>query len=184
MTSAPPSIDLNLSNPALAEKAGRLGWGKTVNAAVVAAGKQGQIPHKPLPGIVSIDSPDGELLRIAAASRAVDLVNPLGAKDFYRDDGLIRAVAEAGKAFEIPLAPLLRAEFVYRAKAIVQAREFVRRCLKLGAAFVFTSRAETEWDLKSPRETIALIQLLGLTGQQARHAIGRAPEKVLSGKKQ
>jgi len=175
------AVDLNLSNPALEGKALGLGWGRALTARVVDVGK-GKAGHGAEGQLVIAESENGELLRRAAANPSVDLINPFRAREFYRDDGLIRAVAEAGKAFEIPLAPLLGTEFVFRAKLITQAREFVRRCVKLHAPLVFTSRAGSEFDLKSPREAVALIQLLGLSAEQARYAIERTPDKILVGK--
>ncbi len=173
------AVDLNLANPALGKKARELGWGAALAARIVLVEKSTDIPFTPSREIVSAESGDDGLLRTAAESPGVDLINPVACKDFYKNDGLIRAVAGAGKAFEIPLAPLLGKEFVHRAKLIMQVKEFLRRCLRLGAAFVFTSRAGTEFDLKSPRETLALIQLLGLSGQQALYAITKAPERIL-----
>jgi len=168
------AIDLNLSNPGLAEKAAELGWSETLAAAVFPAGKT---PAK-AGEIVCAESGDTEALRRAAANPRVALLNPLLVKDFHKDDGLVRAVAEAGKAFEIPVRPLLEKNFVYRAKLMAQLRVFLAKCLKLGAAFVFTSRAQSEFDLKSPQETIALIQALGLSRQQAQYSITKAPEKI------
>ena len=175
------AIDLNLSNPALEKKALGLGWASALTARVVDVSKAKAGQGNGM--LVSAEAENGELLRRAASNPNVDLINPLRTREFYRDAGLIRAVAEAGKAFEIPLAPLLATEFVFRAKLITQAREFVRRCVKLHAPVVFTSRAESEFDLKSPRETLALIQLLGLSEQQARYAVSKAAQKIIGARK-
>lgn len=176
------TVDLNLSNPALAAKAAELGWSKSVTARVVDVGKAkaGAVKGDE---IVVAEAENGELLRRAAGNPSVSLINPSRVRDFYKDEGLIRAVAGEGKAFEIPLAPLLGTEFVFRAKLITQTREFVRRCLKLHAPLAFTSRAQSAFDLKSPRETIALIPLLGLTEQQARYAITKGAQKIAGAEK-
>ena len=129
--------------------------------------------------MISVESQDGELLRTAAKNRGVQLVNPLQAQGFSRDDGLIRIVAEQGKAFEIPISAILRQKHVFRAKAMNQIREFSRRCAKLGAKIVFTSRSQEEWDVKSPREIVAIASLLGFSREQAAAAIGKNAFEIL-----
>jgi len=121
----------------------------------------------------------------AAAKRdgGLLLVNPLLVPKFQKDDGLVRAIAEAAKsapvAFEIPVKAFLSSKFVYRAKLVAQVRAFLRLCLKLKAPFVFTSRASSQWDLKSPREVIAIGVFYGLSFEQASAAISTTPQKLL-----
>jgi RNase P/RNase MRP subunit p30 len=112
-----------------------------------------------------VESASSELLR-KAAKKSV-LINCLQVKNFQKDEGLIRAVAEGESAFEIPISVLLHSNGTQRANLLRRLRFFVKKCLKLKAKFVFTLRAKSKFDLKTPREVAAIAQLLGLSKEQA-----------------
>lgn len=175
----PAYHDLNLTNSALAERAKALGWSSTQTSQVVEVRKLQDIPRESH-GLVAVEGTDTELLRQACKRESVSLVNPLKVPKFYRDDGLIRAVAENGKSFELPLAELIRTNYVYRARFLVQARAFLARCVKLRAGVVLTSRAKETYDLKSPREVMALGISMGLSKEQAEYSISKRAEQVLN----
>jgi RNase P/RNase MRP subunit p30 len=174
----PAYHDLNLANPQLAARAKELGWASARTARVADVRRLQDIPLEAA-GLLSVEGANTELLRQACRRESVSLVNPLLVPQFQRDDGLIRAVAESRKAFELPLVELLRANYVFRARFLVQARAFLARCAKLGAGVAFTSRARESYDLKSPREVMALAMAMGLTREQAAYALTRRAEEVL-----
>lgn len=171
--------DLNVANPQLASFAKSLGWAVVRTARVVDVRVFRDIPQHKQPSkpgaereLVVVQGDNTDLLRQAVTRDAVDLVNPTMTREYYRDDGLIRAVATAGKAFEIPLSHLvLNVTFAYRARNLMQLRQFLAKCRKLRAKFVLTSRAKSTFDVKTPRETIAIGTLLGLSREQAEAAI-------------
>ncbi len=173
--------DLNVSNTAMIAKARAMGFSDVLQATVIQLNSQKDLNllRGSEGGLLCAESQNGELLRAACKNKNVALVNALPVPGFSRDDGLIRAVAENEKAFEIPISTLLCSKHVFRAKAISQLKEFARRCNKLGAKMVFTSRAREEWDLKSPREIIAIASLLGLAREQAAAAIGKNAMGIL-----
>ncbi len=178
--------DLNLSNAALESRGRELGFSYSKPAALVVIAGQKDLKRLPPSGVNAVESPNSELLRAACKRDAgLLLVNPLLVPQFRRDDGLVRAVAEAAEAapvaFEIPLRPFLSSKFVFRAKLVSQVRTFLKLCLKLKAPFVFTSRAQTAFELKSPRELIAIGVFYGLSFEQASAAISRTPQKLLEG---
>ena len=104
---------------------------------------------------------------------------PLNSPDYWKNDALVMAAVDKNRVFEIPLKPLLHARHAQRAKLVSQLRFFLRKCVKQRARFIITSRAESEYDLKSPREAIALAQLLGLTKEQAQHALSKECERLI-----
>ena len=173
----PKYHDLNLSNIALKEKALALGFNTAstlpvfhVKAVSDIAEAKGQM--------VSIESQSVDLLRDAMKQLPYCLVNPLSAKNFDREPGLIRD-AQGKAAFEIPISALISAASGERSKLIWRTLAFLKACVKLKAEFVFTSRAKTEYDLKSPREIIAIASLLGVTYEQAQYALSATPEEIL-----
>lgn len=175
----PSYHDLNIANKELAERALKLGWRSATAARAVELRGQKDIPRAASGGITIVEGANTELLRQACRREGVSLVNPFKIQQYYKDDGLIRAVAENGKAFEVPLSEIVRTTYVYRARFLSQARAFLQRCVKRRAGFVLTSRAREEWDLKSPREAIALGVALGLSREQAGYSISARAEEIL-----
>ncbi len=171
--------DLNVANSSLLSTARELGFAQAYSAKVIVLNKN-TVPGRKTGELVVAEGLNGELLRAAAKSRDVDFVNPCLVPKYWKDDGLIRAVAEGGKAFELPLVPLiLTQKFALRARNLSQLSQFLARCRKLHAPIVFTSRSQTKYDLKSPIEWLAVSQLLGLTREQAAAAWSVEPERVL-----
>ena len=180
--------DLNCSVPSLYQQARELGWTEIRTSIVQSLASQQDLDKlkekkkfASVPATVESQNPD--LLRLAAKKDFVDLINPLLVPGFERDDGLVQIVADEKKVFEIPVAPILHSRHVFRAKLLNQLAAFIKLCRKLDAHFVFTSRAQEIYDLKSPRETMAIASLLGLNREQAKFAISEAAKKVLDDEK-
>lgn len=175
-------IDLNIASLELAGFARSLGWSEALSMKSIRLSSEEELSRlfsaKDL-GLAAVESEDADFLKRALKSKKYFLINPTQAKDFHRDDVLARAASEARIPFEIPFYDFLNAYFVRRAKAITQLTAFLRMCTKFKASYVFTSRAKTRWDVKSPREAVALAQLFGLTYEQAARAISEAPQEVL-----
>ncbi len=146
-------VDLNLVDSKLATKATSLGFFTTSSL-----NKQ------------VIEAPNAVALIAKCKQRGSPLfVNPLSAIDFFNSSALIEICKEKEKTIEIPLSYLLNAK--NKGKLIFQLRLFLKQCLKRKVKFVFTSRATSEFEIKSPREIIAIGQMLGLTFEQATAAL-------------
>ena len=87
---------------------------------------------------------------------------------FETSTGAIKAVAESGSAFAIPLSILLNKSGTPRAVLISKMRNFIRFCRKYNAGFFFCTLAEREIELRNARELIGFGELLGLTENEAR----------------
>lgn len=159
--------DLHVNDERLSAKAKELGFFRALVPLVFVL-KKGNDADKLSAGLQVVESKSSELLSKACAKTRV-LVNPLGARNFWRDDGLIRAVADNDCLFEIAWSYLLVEGALDKAKRLKRLRDFIRKCLKLKARFVFVSGARSEFDLKSPREIAAIGVLLGLSQEQAQH---------------
>ncbi|MEW5955497.1 MAG: RNase P subunit p30 family protein [Candidatus Micrarchaeota archaeon] len=170
--------DLNPANPALREKQAKLGYSPAPACRNIVLRSGKDIPTQREFNAVS--SANSALLVEACKRGTATLVMPLDSPEYWKNDALLMAAVDKNRVFEIPLRPLLHARHAQRAKLIGQPRFFLRRCVKQRAHFVITSRAESEYDLKSPREAIALGQLLGLTKQQAQHALSKECERLLA----
>ncbi|MDP3742222.1 MAG: RNase P subunit p30 family protein [Candidatus Micrarchaeota archaeon] len=158
-------VDLNLSNAALRQKSLSLGYSEAKTMAIAT------LPSKSNVKADVVESTNVELL-ISACKRhnsQFTFINPLLYNDFYKGTALLEIAREKEKVFEIPLRFLLRSP--NRSKLIFQLRIFLKNCLKRKIQFVFTSRALTEFDLKSPREIIAIGETLGLNYEQSSAAL-------------
>ncbi|MFH0973615.1 MAG: RNase P subunit p30 family protein [Candidatus Micrarchaeota archaeon] len=179
--------DLHLADASLRERALELGFKKAFAPPLVFLDKQSDLQKireakrasasadENGSGLCAVESTNGELLR-SAARRGV-LVNPLLVRSFGFDDGLVRAVADAAaageaSAFEIPLINFIRENEMRRAKLMAETRVFLRKCVKLRAPFALVSRAQSVFDVKSPRECVAIGEMLGLSFEQAARALG------------
>ncbi|MGC8850632.1 MAG: RNase P subunit p30 family protein [Candidatus Micrarchaeia archaeon] len=173
--------DLCVADAKLVSKAVELGFSKAIAARVVSLRKSVDVPTREDNELVIVESENLSLLVEACRRGRFALLNPTRFPYYYKDDELLAAAKDKKRVFEIPLRPLLHASFVNRAKALNQLRFFLRRCVKRGVPFVFTSRAEDEFDLKSPREVAAIGFLVGLSREQASAAVGFVAEEVLGG---
>ncbi len=184
------SYDLNVSSENAVELALARGFAKAFVGKVFQIEKADAF--KQLKGseaqVKVAESTNSELLR-QACKKQFQLICPLKVPQYFNDDGLIRALAKSNKdagdlnekekAFEIPISALLQSSHVQRAKHLWQIRKFLEKCQKLKAPFVFTTRASNEFEAKSPREIIAIGQLLGLTYEKAQYSISKQCEKII-----
>lgn len=180
-------IDLNIVNQELAAFARSLGWDEACTTRVFNLRSNKELNllfSSKIDGLTVVESENAEFLKRALKSKKRFLINSCLAKDFHRDNVLVRAAMEAKVAFEVPLHDFVNSSFVQRAKIITQLRSFLRMCVKFKVCYIFTSRAETKWELKSPREVIAIAELLGLTYEQAAYAISESPSKIIEEMKQ
>ncbi len=152
-------IDLNLADSTLEQKALSLGYSKVFT----------------LTNVVEALDVDA-LVRKCKGGNAL-VVNPVIARDFYKSAALVETAREKKLVFEIPLSSILRCRD--RSKLFFQLRIFLKSCLKRKVPFVFTSRALNEFELKSPREIIAIGQVLGLNYEQAAAALSSVPSELL-----
>ena len=127
-------------------------------------------------GKISIlSSPDPEALRLAA--RRFDALHSV---NFLADPAFIREAAERGVPFEIPFRLFLERTGVERARLFHRARFFLRVCIKHGADFFFTSRAESVLEARSPSEIASVAEAaLGLSRDQALRALSAVPKKLI-----
>ena len=179
-------VDLGLADSRLQSKALKLGWG---NAVVLPRfsieSRQDLNKAAAQAGACIVFSKSGDLLRkTVSLSRSPMLVDAFSVPNFYRDEGLIRAIAQENSSrpvgFELACSQFLRCSFVFRARFVSQATSFVKKCFKLDAPVIVTSGAVDDFELKSPRETIALAELFGFSQMQASAAISRLPLKFIS----
>ncbi len=172
-------IDLNILNPALAPFSREVGWERTSTLNIVQLSSPRKIKNQP-GELTVIESPSPDVLAQMCKKFEgdFDLINPLPAEKFFNSNALIEMAVARKKTFEIPIYPFLHSSLTSRAKLIGQTHKFLHTCAKRGIPFIFTSRAQSEFDVKSPREIIAFAQSLGVKPQEAAAAISIVPAKL------
>lgn len=99
-------------------------------------------------------------------------VDPLQARNFYKDDALIKAAADAGTVLEVNLAPVFKLPAGRRTQSLRETRIFLEKCVKHNAKFSILSRSDDQLDSKSGRELQAICtQIFGLDQHLAKAAV-------------
>lgn len=129
--------------------------------------------------IVLLSSEKSDLLLAAAKRKEVDM---LFSPAFLPDVPLIKVAQEHEKAFEVPLSIIIQSSGVKRAFLLSRIRFFLKLCNKYKADVVITSRANTKYQARTPKEMIAIGELLGLTHDQAAKALSAIPLSILEKK--
>ncbi|MEM3031081.1 MAG: RNase P subunit p30 family protein [Candidatus Micrarchaeia archaeon] len=163
------------------EKPERFGYARVcaegvevLERSVKGAGELGRT--KPEKGKVNIlSSPDPEAL--AQGARRFDV---LCSTNFVPDTGMIRKASEEERPFEIPIAFVLDAKGLERARIIARMAFFLKLCNKLGAGYVITSRAGDELEMRRPLDIAAFAEVaLGISRSQALMALSAEPLALL-----
>ncbi len=155
------AYDANCPTPA-ASKAKELGWGFSTPVRLEL--KTGNDLRLVKTGM-SVCSANGDWLRQACRKNV--LIDPLNVLKFEKDEGLVRAVAETDSVFELSLRPLLHSFGRKRAQLLSAYSKFFTLCQKRKAKVAFTSQSQGVFDVKSPREAVAIWQQMGLTREAA-----------------
>jgi len=174
-------LDIRFWERDLERYAGSLGFRKICcfspegNGVEIKGRGQNDLNFKREGKLVLFSSEDIELLKRACRKDVDMLLFPR----FLPDAGLIRAVAEYKKPFEIPVSLLLHRSGSERAFAMSRISFFLKLCNKHRADFILTSGASSRFLMKSPAELISIGEMLGLSHDQAAKSISIIPEYVL-----
>ncbi|MFH1106833.1 MAG: RNase P subunit p30 family protein [Candidatus Micrarchaeota archaeon] len=117
-------------------------------------------------------SPDKERLKQAIAQRRATRVDPLAARDYWKDDVLVKTAAEHGTVFHINLSPAIKLQTSQRPQAFREIKIFLGKCVKFKAKFAIAADSADPLDAKSPRELQAIAtEILGLDQHVAKAAV-------------
>ena len=122
-------------------------------------------------GAEHVSSPDAKLLESALKKKKGLFANVFPCKGFHKNDAFVALAAERGHAFEIPFSYFLRSGGYKRAALFYRARKFLKKLVKKRVEYRLTSHARDESELRSPRDLVGFGVCLGLTEEQARHAL-------------
>ena len=111
------------------------------------------------------------------------LVHPCGEKGGGElSHVLVRYAAENGIAIDFNLNAIIHSKRSDRARILWKMREILKLVRKYKALMIITSNAHSIYDLRAPREMIALASLFGMRKEEAVHALSDIPKGVLEKK--
>ena len=132
--------------------------------------------------LVAVHGGDDKINRAAVENPKVDiLAHPCGEKgESGLNHVLVRYAAENGVAIDFSMNALIQSRRGDRARLIGKMRENLKLVRKYNAPMILTSHAHSIYDLRAPREMIALASLFGMTKEEATSALCDVPAGILA----
>ncbi len=138
--------------------------------------EEGFSPAKP---VKSTKGGTEEANKKIARSRTQVLLDPMDSGKMTIDTATLQVAKDNDIAIAVTFRQFLNASKFKRIRLIVAYRKLIQLCLKKKNRIILASGAEDEFELRSPEQLIAFGVFLGLTRQQAKWAISKAPEYVM-----
>ena len=132
--------------------------------------------------LVVVHGGSEKINRAAVEHPRVDvLAHPCGEKgEGGLNHVLVRYAAANGVAIDFNLDALIRTRRADRARLLSKMREILRLVRKYHAPMLVTSHAHSLYELRAPREMIALAALIGLSTEEARAALSDCPAGIMA----
>ncbi|HDS45770.1 MAG TPA: ribonuclease P protein component 3 [Methanomicrobia archaeon] len=132
--------------------------------------------------VIAVHGSDDKITRAAVESPKVDvLTHPCSEKgEGTLSYVLVRFAAENGVAIDFNMSALIRSRRGERARILTTMREQLKLVRKYRAPVILTSHAHSIYDLRAPRELIALAALFGMTRAEAVRALSETPQGVVA----
>ncbi len=119
--------------------------------------------------------------RAAVENSNVDILNhPFTAKDSGMNHVLAKAAAENKVALAFNVDILIKLKGGKRVFALSNFRNNLQLARKYGVPMLLTTNAMSVFDLRAPREVIALAGLFGMTLEEANIALSEVPAGIIS----
>ncbi|PXF61226.1 MAG: ribonuclease P protein component 3 [Candidatus Methanogaster sp.] len=132
--------------------------------------------YRPRVSVLSVHGGNEKINRAAVESPAVDI---LSHPDERLNHVLMRFASENRVAIEFNLDSIIRMRGRARVRALTNFRHNLKLARKYGAPMILASNAQSIYDLRAPREMIALGGVFGMTEDEAIAAISAVPEEIL-----
>jgi ribonuclease P/MRP protein subunit RPP1 len=131
--------------------------------------------------IIMVRGGDLKINRAACEERSIDVLSQpyRSRRDMGINHILAKKAAENNVAIEINLKTLLNTNLRYRYRIISQFRHIVGLQRKFKFPLIISSNANSKYDLKTPRDIIALAKCFGMTFEESFDAISRIPKNII-----
>ncbi|MCK4938625.1 MAG: ribonuclease P protein component 3 [Methanosarcinales archaeon] len=129
--------------------------------------------------IITIGGGNEDINRAAVENGKVDILSHPTAHGKPLNHVLAKAAADNGVAVDFNMDALIIQKGGSRIKALAAMRQNLVLARKYGVPMVITSNARSHYDLRSPREMMALAMFFGMTQDEALHALSVVPQGII-----
>lgn len=129
--------------------------------------------------IIGVECPNRSLFAFAARDSRVDIIviNPENAKIFRRTAA--KLAAKNDTAVEISLSWIISTGGVSRINILNRFRKVVEETVNANAPLLLSSGAIHKYQLRAPRELMALARLLDIDEKEAKRALSDVPKQMI-----
>ena len=132
--------------------------------------------HRAKACVLSVHGGNEKINRAAVESHDVDILSHPGEK---LNQVLIRFASENRVAIEFNLDSIIKMRGTERVRALAEFRHNLKLARKYDAPMILTSNAQSVYDLRAPREMIALASVFGMTEEEAIASLSTVPEEIV-----
>jgi len=126
--------------------------------------------------VLSVHGGNEKINRAALESPLVDILAHPGER---LNQVLMRFASENRVAIEFNLDSIIKLRGRERVKALAIFRHNLKLARKYDAPMLLTSNAQSIYDLRAPREMIALASVFGMSEEEGTSALSVVPEEIL-----
>ena len=140
--------------------------------------------HRGKASVLAVHGGDEKINMAALKDYRVDiLAHPSTEKgDSELNHVLVRYAAENGVAIDFSINAIIQSRRSDRARILLKMRDNLKLVRKYKAMAVLTSNAHSIYELRAPREMIAVASLFGMRQEEAVHALSDIPKGILEKK--
>ncbi|MCL7415630.1 MAG: ribonuclease P protein component 3 [ANME-2 cluster archaeon] len=129
--------------------------------------------------IIIIGGGNEDINRASAENGKVDILAHPAAHGKPLNHVLAKAAADNGVAVDFNMDALIMQRGGSRIKVLTAMRQNLMLARKYTVPMVITSNARSHYDLRGPREMMALAMFLGMTQDEARNALSKVPKGII-----
>ena len=130
--------------------------------------------------IISVSGGHEDINRGAVENGHVDILAHPASLGKSLNHVLSKAAADNGVAIDFNIDALIRYRGGSRVRILTALRQNARLARKFDVPMVITSNARSHYDLRGPREMMALGMLMGMTMEEALYAISTVPGSIIN----
>jgi ribonuclease P/MRP protein subunit RPP1 len=137
--------------------------------------------YRQITDVIIVHGGSENINRAAVENSNVDILSNFGS---MKDNGLNHVLAKSAQendvAISFDLAEIIGQRGGRRVRALANFRKNLKLVRKYDVPFILTSNGNSYYDLRAPRELIALARLFGMTPEEATYGISTAPEQIIA----
>lgn len=137
--------------------------------------------YRQMVDVVVVRGGSESINRAAVENSNVDVLSNFGS---MKENGLNHVLAKSASdndvAISFDLYDIIYLRGGRRVKALSNFRKDLSLVRKYDVPFILTSNARSLYDLRAPRELMALASLFGMTREEALHGLSVVPQRILA----